>query len=366
MPPRTTTWSLEPHTKGKHLVLQHYMGAWLPILTSWNGSVLFIDAFAGPGEYTGGEAGSPVIALRSLINHRAKNQMRSEINYLFIEKDPDRCEHLIEVLSGLKGELPRNCRYEVFNSTFDETLTDVLDSIDQQNARLAPAFVMIDPFGVSETPMSTIGRILKSPQSEVYVSFMYREMNRFKEHPNFESHLDELFGCSAWRQGIDLADGKERKDFFYDLYKDQLKENGAQYVVRFELYEGEQLVYAIFFGTKSLDGCDKMKQAIWKVAPFGDFRFRGSRLGQLVLGEGLVDFSLLEKAFQDRFASKGWQRIEDFEDFVKSDATDFHSGHLKRKTLTPMEKNGKIEVERPPGRRGFVPGTRILFRSYTT
>ena len=58
MPPRTTTWSLEPHTKGKHLVLQHYMGAWLPILTSWNGRVLFIDAFAGPGEYTGGEAGS--------------------------------------------------------------------------------------------------------------------------------------------------------------------------------------------------------------------------------------------------------------------------------------------------------------------
>ena len=51
---------------------------------------------------------------------------------------------------------------------------------------------------------------------------------------------------------------------------------------------------------------------------------------------------------------------------MKSDATDFHSGHLKRKTLTPLEKNAKIEVERPPGRRGFVPGTRILFRSYTT
>ena len=59
---------------------------------------------------------------------------------------------------------------------------------------------------------------------------------------------------------------------------------------------------------------------------------------------------------------KGWQKIEDVEDFVKSDATDFHSGHLKRKTLTRMEKNGKIAVERPLGRRGFTPGTRILFR----
>ena len=141
-----------------------------------------------------------------------------------------------------------------------------------------------------------------------------------------------------------------------------LKKSGAQFVIRFELYEGDQLVYAIFFGTKSLDGCDKMKQAIWKVAPFGDFKFRGSQLGQLTLGEALLDCSLLERALQERFASKGWQRIEDIEDFMKSDATDYHSGHLKRKTLTPMEKSGKIEVERPPGRRGFVPGTRILFR----
>ena len=288
--------------------------------------------------------------------------MQNEVKYLFIEKESDRCEHLEQVLSDLDGELPSNCNYAVINSTFDGTLTDVLDHIEQQRARLAPAFVMIDPFGVSETPMRVIGRIMENPKSEVYISFMYREMNRFKEHPSFERHLDELFGCSEWRQGIDLADGKKRKDFFYGLYRSQLKKNGAQYVLHFELYEGEQLVYAIFFGTKSLEGCDKMKQAIWKVAPFGDFKFRGGQLGQLVLGEGLVGSSLLEKALQNRFASKGWQRIEDVEDFVKSDATDFHSSHLRVKTLNPMEKSGKIEVERPPGKRGFTPGTRILFR----
>ena len=363
MPPRTTTWPLEPHTQGKHLVLEHYMGAWLPIMTRWNGRVLFIDAFAGPGEYSGGEPGSPVIALRSLIDHRAKGQMRSEINYLFIEDNSDRCERLAQVLDGLNGQLPANCNYEVINSTFDDTLTDVLDNIDEQKARLAPAFVMIDPFGVSGTPMSVIGRILENPKSEVYISFMYREMNRFKEHPNFEKHLDQLFGCSGWRRGIDIPDGKERKDFFYDLYSDQLKRNGAQYVVRFELYEGERLVYAIFFGTKNLEGCDKMKQAIWKVAPFGSFRFRGSQLGQLTLGESVVDFSLLERDLQDQFKGKSWQRIEDIEDFVKSDATDFHSSHLKLKTLKPMEADGNIEVmEGTRKRSGTYPkGTLLRF-----
>ena len=155
------------------MVLQHYMGAWLPILTSWNGRVLFIDAFAGPGEYSDGESGSPVIALRALINHRARSQIWSQVNYLFIEKDEDRSNHLEDVLRDLKGRLPPRCNYEVINSTFDETLTGVLDNIDQQNARLAPAFVLVDPFGVSETPMRVIGRILENSRSEIYVSFMY-------------------------------------------------------------------------------------------------------------------------------------------------------------------------------------------------
>ena len=361
MPPRSTIWPLEPHTRGKHLVFSRYMQAWLPIMTKMNDRVLVIDAFAGPGKYAGGEYGSPVIALLELIKHPAKYRMQSKIDYLFIEKDADRYDHLKQILGGLDGKLPSNCRYEVFNSTFDETLTAVLNDIDKRNTLLDPAFVMIDPFGVSETPMSVIGRILKNPKSEVYISFMYREINRFRDHRNFEKHMDSLFGCPEWRPGIDIADGKERKEFFYSLYGSQLKKSGAQFVIRFELYEGDQLVYAIFFGTKSLDGCDKMKQAIWKVAPFGDFKFRGGQLGQHVLGEGLVDLTLLEKALQDRFASRGWHRIEDVEDFVKSDATDFHSGHLKRKTLTPMERSSKIEVERPPGRRGFVSGTRIRF-----
>ncbi len=355
MSPSGTTWTLEPHTIGKHLVLKGYMQAWLPIMTKWNGRILFIDAFAGPGEYSSGEPGSPVIALRALIDHRAQKQFKSEVTYLFVEKDPARSKHLKRVLGSFEGQLPSKCKYEVINSTFDETLTDVLDKLEAQRVNLAPAFVMIDPFGVSETPMRIIERILRNPKSEVYISFMYESINRFREHPSFEKHLDDLFGCREWRKGIDLTEGKERKAFFYELYQNQLKTNGAKYVVYFELYDGDRLVYAIFFGTDSLKGCDKMKQAIWKAAPFGDFKFRGGKLGQLTLGENIVDFSLLKSDLRNRFTSNGWQKIEDVEDFVKSDATNFHSGHLKNKALKPMEAQGEIEI---------CPGTRKRLRTY--
>ena len=257
------------------MVLQNYMGAWLPKLTKWNGRVLFIDAFAGPGEYSRGEQGSPVIALRALIDHPAKSRITSEVMYLFIEKDNRRYEHLDRVLDRMKDELPSYCRYRVINSTFDDTLTTVLDALDQQNAELAPCFVMIDPFGISETPMSTIGRILKNPSSEVYVSLMYREMNRFLGHPSFAPHLDDLFGCRDWRAAMSITEPTSRRRFLFGLYRDQLKVRGAKHVVRFDLHEKSELVYSIFFGTQHPEGCDKMKEAIWKVDPFGDFKFRG-------------------------------------------------------------------------------------------
>lgn len=43
-------WDMEPHTHGKHIVLRAYLNAWLPILGMTQGRILFIDAFAGPGQ----------------------------------------------------------------------------------------------------------------------------------------------------------------------------------------------------------------------------------------------------------------------------------------------------------------------------
>ncbi|MFV2045518.1 MAG: three-Cys-motif partner protein TcmP, partial [Anaerolineales bacterium] len=67
--PDSTLWALEPHTTGKHKVLRGYLDAWFPILGTWSGRILFIDGFAGPGEYRGGEQGSPQIALDALLKH---------------------------------------------------------------------------------------------------------------------------------------------------------------------------------------------------------------------------------------------------------------------------------------------------------
>jgi len=360
MTPQATIWPLDPHTEGKHKVLRRYLEAWFAILGSKSGRIAFFDGFAGPGQYKGGEEGSPLIALRVLQEHRAK--LKAEVHFWFIEKDPDRAAHLKSLVEARKPSLPPRCHVTVVRGAFDATMNKVFDTIDARGTKLAPAFVMVDPFGVSGTPMSVISRILRGNKGEVYVSFMYRDINRFRAAPQFEEHLTSLFGTDEWKNGIPLK-GAARKDFFYGLYEGQLRKGGAQHVLHYDLYEGNRLVYAIFFATRHWKGADRMKEAIWKVARFGDFAFHGTRSTQLTLGFETIDYSPLRKALQEHYKGKGWVTIEQVMEFVGSDQTDFHTGQLKTPVLAPMEDEGLIEVD-PKTRkikRRYPDGTKLRF-----
>ncbi len=360
MPPTSTLWHLEPHTQGKHLVLRKYLDAWLPIMSSWSGRILFIDGFAGPGQYAGGEEGSPIIAIRAHAAYAAAKPLNSEVVFIFVEKDSDRADHLRQMLASIA--LPSKTSVQVLTGAFDETLTSVLDDVDAQSTHLAPCFVMVDPFGVAGTPMSVLARILGNLRSELYISFMYDFINRFSTTPEFASNLDQLFGTPDWRYCSSLQDPDARKSCFYDLYDAQLRQAGAKFVVRFELYQGQRLVYAIFFATQHPKGCDKMKQAIWKVIPFGDFAFRAAAPGQLTMNLTAASFALLRQHVLTEFRGKGWISIDDVLDFVSSDRTPFHTGHLRKCGLVPLEDSGQLLVDPATRRRKhtFPPGTRLM------
>jgi hypothetical protein len=110
--------------------------------------------------------------------------------------------------------------------------------------------------------------------------------------------------------------------------------------VRFELFEGNRLVYAIFFGTKSVLGADRMKEAIWRVDPLGGFEFRGGR-------------------------GCGWIPIRQVRDFVASDRTDYYRAQLRKRTLIPLEDSGLLKVRGRVGtrrkRHTYPDGTELMF-----
>lgn len=164
--PKMTLWEREPHTAGKHLVLESYLKAWFPIMARRNPRILFIDGFAGPGEYLGGEEGSPTIAMRAWADHVARPRIESEVIFVFIEERADRVRHLEGLVARWDPKLPETAKVHVWPGTFESLMTEALDQLDEQHARMAPALVMMDPFGVKGIPIDVIKRILGNEEFE--------------------------------------------------------------------------------------------------------------------------------------------------------------------------------------------------------
>ena len=279
---------------------------------------------------------------------------------MFIEERADRFDHLRQVVEGMRSSLPAFGNVKTFHGEYDQVFPELVEILEANAA--VPAFVMIDPFGVSGVLMEQVRTLMEYPSTEVYISLMYREINRFATRPEFTDHLNALFGCEDWKQALDLVEPTARRAVFYSVYERQLRKAGARYVLPFELYDGNTHVYTIFFATQNEQGCDKMKHAMWKAAPLGNFRFTGGMDIQFTLGDNMVDFDRLKNELVDEFGKNRNVGIESVINFLKTDRTLFHTGHRTR-TLSEMERDGALRIVESPRKRsgGYPAGTILMF-----
>ena len=270
-----TIWPLDPHTAAKHVILRKYLNAWLPKLTRYNGRVIICDGFAGPGIYSEGEEGSPIIALNAFLEHSHRTKMDAEVKYLFIESDPKRCESLSQAIDGIG--LPKSVEVSIINKEYEQAFGEILDYLDEEDSKLAPTFAFIDPFGISGVPLEVIDRLMGHKGCEVFITFMLSYLQRFIATPEFEPHCDRLFGCEDWRAAKDMI-GHDRQIFLRGLYQQQLEdaENGvgAKYVRFFTMKDTKNTtIYDLFFATNHESGIDAMKEAMWHADQAGEYSF---------------------------------------------------------------------------------------------
>lgn len=349
--PTTTIWTLEPHTRAKHAILRRYLQAWMAILPQGGfKKIAYIDGFAGPGMYMGGEDGSPVIALKAAADHASR--VTGEIVFLFVERKPDRADFLRELVS--QQSIPGNFVVEVDGGrTFEQAFQDFRDDHTDLNGRLPPTFAFIDPFGWKGVPFSLVQFILGQRSCEVLITFMYEEMNRFIGHPDQAENFDSFFGTPEWREGMNLVKPAERNRFLHDLYLRQLKNVAhAKYVRSFQMQNASGLTdYYLFYATGNALGLKKMKEAMWSADPSGEFAFSDATdQNQFVLFGSEPRYDVLQNQLLKRF--KGSEvSVGDVEDFVISE-TAFRETHYKRilKELE-MSSPARIVVTNAPAKR---------------
>jgi hypothetical protein len=227
-----------------------------------------------------------------------------------------------------------------------------------------PTFAFIDPFGWTGAPFSHVKLILAQRSCEVFVNFMYEEINRFIGHPDQVANFNSFFGTNLWQQCVEEANPLRRDRCLHDLYMRRLRESaGARYVRSFGMSNAKDVTdYYLFYATNELLGLKKMKEAMWKVDETGEFRFSDATdLNQLVLFEKAPNLPLLRRRLLEKFSGKEVS-VGDIETFVVVE-TAFRETHYKG-ILRAIEGEGGLKVVRAaPGRRtGTFPDPSAIVR----
>ena len=344
----STVWPANPHTLAKHRILAGYLKAWMPILArSASKEVLFVDGFAGPGRYEGGEDGSPVIAMNVAINHGQAFPL--PVSFLFIEHEKDRFDSLVQVIEAQRARIDSSSNIRLLppeHGKCDAVLGRFLDARESGRRPTGPMLAFLDQFGYSDVPIDLIARIMKSSSCEVFSYMDWRFLNAFMTDDTKAAAITKAFGDDSWRACLDVQ-GKIRAQVFLKVYSERLRTAGnAKYVWNFAMSgEGNQLLYWLFFCTNSLRGLEEMKKAMWGVDDKGSFRFSdGDDPNQLMLSvmRGADDKWLAEHLHKT-FLGKS-QSVADIREYVLVSTPSYKF----KDVLASLEREGRLRAKVPP------------------
>lgn len=363
--PDEAVWAIEEHTLAKHDLLRKYLNAWFPILTTqgFNKQVIFFDGFAGPGIYEGGEPGSPIVALQSLVNHRHFPRLaQTDFVFIFVEERQDRfisLEQEVQKFWKPRGGQPENIHIYCFNSKFADVAADIVQAT---RGYLAPTLAFIDPYGWSDIPMSIVRDLLSSDGCEVLFTFMSYSIKRHgqDQRPGIRQHFLNLFGMNEKEYSkATLSSSHSSEDFWPDLYMAQLKSKADfTYTSKFAVKEAgtNRTVYHLVHGTRHIRGLQVMKDAMWALDPVLGLRFTGFVDDKEVLFAPESNLVPLRSALEDEFLGE-LTFFEDLELFVL-EQTAYKTSHL-RTVLKELEEECRLECHSRKKRFSYPEGTRI-------
>jgi len=352
-----TVWKAEPHTIAKVKLLSAYLKAWFSILGTTRSrrgqEILYVDGFAGPGEYTNYASGSPIEAVNAAISARISHHQKwtaGDIYCAFVDQDMDRIEHLKRRLGTVKKH--RNVHVSTYAMTFVDGLSAIRAEHPHPFAQNPPLFVFIDPFGATGAPFTAVAEILRSRSSEVLINLDADGIARIfcaGKDAKRDDLLTEIFGDASWQTSLSL-----RASFdvlcrqILDLYKRRLRLlSGIGYVFAFEMRgKADSLNYFLVFASGHPLGLEKMKEAMKSIDQSGTYAFCDANVGQSLLFrfDDPADFA---RRMFDHFRGERATRLELW-DYALNDTPFINPKQM----LKWLENNDSIaDVELLPGKK---------------
>jgi three-Cys-motif partner protein len=198
-------------TQQKLLILSKYLRAYRKIFEKNARAryfrVGYVDAFAGTGVIPRpdieGTFAELIPSLAAAEEEFRKGSVRRALevdppfnNYVFVERDRDKCEELL----ALQSEFPDR-KIDVVNDDANLALFRWCKGMDTKRER---AVVFLDPFGAS-LDWSVIEAIAKTKAVDLWILFPYSAVNRMltrgrKPTASWCEKLTRVFGTAEWEE----------------------------------------------------------------------------------------------------------------------------------------------------------------------
>ena len=383
-------WKYKEHTRVKHEILSKYLDGWVRILGKSHNLNIF-DCFAGRGRFSEGEEGSPLVIIKTIAGIREKMGRPKEASCIFNEEPCGKPQginsHITNTTAVTLWQATGNPQVEINDSNFQNLRVEIDKEIknssqrydgwlnveffndefanvasrilDEYSERLAPSFFFIDPFGFSGVPFEVIKDILSIKRTEVFMTFMVRDVNRFFESSKHRISIKELCSMDNVQDVLqNQYPNLPREQALLRLYRDQLHESAnVKYTLPFRVNADERLqtTYYLIHATNSPIGCELMKEIMYKTGTEGRFGYLGPAEGQMSLTrfEGVSKFiEFLLFRFSGRTVSYQNVRYETLMD------TEFVRKHY-HDAILELEGEDKIQIA-GKGPRGGLPENALI------
>jgi three-Cys-motif partner protein len=208
----------------KHHLLSTYLERLFMIIGQHQASIRYVDCFSGPWQEGSADLQDTSVGIALAIMQKCQKGLKAlgkntQFHSLFIEKDKNAYEKLI---SYLNLSSPHEVETTALNGEFFYLRESILSWCGSSDF----TFFFIDPTGwkrVVEIP--TLTPILKRPNSEFMINFMYDFVLRSHTQKTFQEDMQAIFGFVPDTAG-QLP--KQKEEYLIRLYRQQLKEITAK------------------------------------------------------------------------------------------------------------------------------------------
>jgi three-Cys-motif partner protein len=259
----------------KHSLLEVY----LPELAYRVGKkwdvLAYVDGFAGPWkthdpDHADSSFSIAIEALRRSQAGLSKGHGRElRIECILVEQDK---EAFVELERFALNEASPDFDVHALQGEFAKQIP-VIDQLIKDSGKNPFKFILLDPTGWTQIPMEKLKSFLHERSSEVLVTLMTRDINRFLAQPDRAESYRRLFGRPGVIELLQKTPAEERAEQAVLEYSQSLKELcGFKYVSAAVILapNKESILYFLVYATNHPRGIEVFKAAEIKAAKIQD------------------------------------------------------------------------------------------------